>query len=82
VYFYNPNNEGRQNWGQDIRPTVSGHGELAGESSLPFEQFASRLYAFHYSPYETGDAFAVDARAIERIETLARNSWGESYTWL
>jgi hypothetical protein len=82
VYFYNPNNEGRQDWGQDIRPTVSGHDEIAGESSLPFEQFASRLYAFHYSPYETGDAFAVDAREVQRIESLARNSWGESYTWL
>ena len=82
VYFYNPNNEGRQDWGQDIRPTVSGHAEQAGESSLPFEQFASRLYAFHYNPYETGDAFAVDARAVQRIESLTRNSWGESYTWL
>ncbi len=82
VYFYNPNNEGRQNWGQGIRPTVSGHGEQPGESSLPFEQFASRLYAFHYNPYETGDGFAVDARAVQRVATLARASWGESYTWL
>ncbi len=82
VYFYNPNNEGRQNWGQNILPAVTGHGEIPGESSLPFEQFASRLYAFHYNPYETGDAFAVDTSTVQRIEDLARRSWGESYTWL
>ncbi|MDA3933755.1 MAG: hypothetical protein PF630_05420 [Gammaproteobacteria bacterium] len=82
IYFFNPNNEGRQNWGQDIKPTVSGHGEIPGESSLPFEQFVSRLYAYHYSPYETGDAFAVAAEVLQRIEAMARSSWGAAYTWL
>jgi hypothetical protein len=82
VYFYNPNNEGRQDWGQDIRPTVMSHDEYEGESSLPFEQFASRLYAFHYNPYEIGDGFAVPDNIIKGIENLAQESWGKSYTWL
>lgn len=81
VYFYNPNNEGRQDWGQNIRPTVMNHNENEGESSLPFEEFASRMYAFHYNPYEIGDGFAVPDNIIENIETKAKDSWGKSYTW-
>ncbi len=81
IYFYNTNNEGRQNWGQGISPSVSEHGEEEGESSLPFNQFVSRLYAFHYNPYEEGDGFAVPASVINDIETLAKESWGRSYTW-
>lgn len=81
VYFYNPNNESRQNWGQGIAPSVKGYGEEEGESSLPFEEFASRLYAFHYNPYEVGDGFAVPSDIIEGIENLAKESWGKSYTW-
>ncbi len=81
IYFYNPNNEGRQNWGQGICPSVCEQGELEGESSLPFEQFVSRLYAFHYNPYEVGDAFAVPVEMIKSIETLAKESWGKAYTW-
>ncbi|WP_085993329.1 hypothetical protein [Oceanobacillus senegalensis] len=82
VYFYNPNNDGAQNWGQEITPTVSGNGEVPGESSLPFHQFVSRLYAFHYNPYEQGDAFAIDDDIVKEIETIARESWGEKYTWV
>src|SRR5690606_13819485 len=52
-YFLNPNNEGRQNWGQDIKPSVYWHGEKHGESSLPFYQLAARTYAFHYNSLET-----------------------------
>lgn len=82
VYFFNPNNEGRQDWGQEVRPSVSGHGELEGESSLPFHQFVSRLYAFHYNPYEEGDAFAVPIQEIEQIKKAAQTTWGRSFTWL
>ena len=39
VYFFNPNNEGRQNWGKGVEPSVVGHGEIPGESSLPFRSF-------------------------------------------
>lgn len=81
VYFFNPNNEGRQDWGQGVRPSIQGKGELEGESSLPFDHFTSRLYAFHYNPYEEGDAFAVPQSTVDSIQTLARESWGKSYTW-
>ncbi|RHW35875.1 hypothetical protein D1B33_12305 [Lysinibacillus yapensis] len=82
VYFYNPNNDSGQNWGQGIEPSLKGHGEEEGEASLPFDQFAARLYAFHYNPYEKGDGFELEEEVIQRIETLARESWGRQYTWL
>jgi hypothetical protein len=81
AYFYNPNNEGRQDWGDDIRPTVYGNGEREGESSLPFRHFVARLYAFHYNPYEEGDAYAVPLEAIAEIEKWARQSWGRAFKW-
>ncbi|WP_181347961.1 hypothetical protein [Thalassobacillus sp. CUG 92003] len=81
VYFYNPNNDSSQNWGQGIEPKVQGNGEKEGESSLPFHEFASRLYAFHYNPYEQGDPSAVDDDIVEKIASLARESWGQEYTW-
>ncbi|QCR34267.1 hypothetical protein [Lysinibacillus sp. SGAir0095] len=48
VYFYNPNNDSLQIWGKSIHTSVTGNGELEGESSLPFEEFITFLYAFHY----------------------------------
>lgn len=48
VYFYNPNNDSLQVWGNNIKTSVSGHGELEGESSLLFDHFLHFLYAFHY----------------------------------
>jgi len=81
AYFFNPNDEGRQNWGQGIEPTVSGHGEVPGESSLPLHHFVSRLYAFHYNPYEEGDAFAVPADVIDDVTELAKESWGRALPW-
>ena len=81
AYFFNPNNEGRQDWGQGIKPSIQGHGELEGESSLPFLEFVSRLYAFHFNPYEEGDAFAVPQGTVEQVTELARTSWGKAYTW-
>ncbi len=81
AYFFNPNNEGRQNWGQGVVPSIRNHGEHEGESSLPFGQFAARLYAFHYNPYEEGDAYAVPDAVVEEIEESARTSWGKSFTW-
>jgi hypothetical protein len=52
VYFYNPNNDSLQIWGNSIRTSVSGNGELEGESSLPFDDFLYCLYAFHYQKPE------------------------------
>jgi len=82
VYFYNPNNDSGQNWGQGILTSVQGNGELEGESSLPFHQFTSRMYAFHYNPYEQGDLIMVEDADVEKIEALARESWGKKYTWI
>ncbi len=48
VYFYNPNNDSLQIWGSSIQTSVTGNGELEGESSLPIEEFMHFLYAFHY----------------------------------
>lgn len=81
VYLFNPNYDSVQNWGQNICPSVTGHGEQEGESSLPFHEFVSRLYAFHYNPYEQGDAYAVDEETVNTIQTLAQSSWGQSYIW-
>lgn len=81
AYFFNPNNEGRQNWGRGVCPSVSGNGEVPGESSLPFEQFVARLYAFHYNPYEEGDGFALADEVVSGIEAEARQTWGRAFTW-
>lgn len=81
IYFYNPNNDSGQNWGQGIEPSVSGFGELEGESSLPFHEFLSRMYAFHYNPYEQGDIYMVEESLVEEVEALAKDSWGKNYAW-
>ena len=81
LYFLNPNNEGRQKWQSDIQPTVAGNGEVPGESSLPFYQFASRLYAFHYNPADADGADKVDSDEIQKVTEISKNSWGKSYTW-
>ncbi len=82
VYFFNPNNEGRQRWGHGVVPAVVGHAEIPGESSLPLDQFVSRLYAFHFDPYEEGEAYAVPADLVRRVSQMARDSWGRACTWL
>lgn len=81
IYFLNPNNEGRQAWEDNIKPEVMGNGERPGESSLPFYQLASRIYAFHYNPSEVGDLSAIDNIDVQRVITLAKESWGKSYKW-
>ncbi|WP_409291637.1 hypothetical protein [Peribacillus sp. SCS-37] len=81
IYFYNPNNDSGQNWGQGIQPSVTGNGEMEGECSLPFNEFVSRMYAFHYNPYEQGDTYMVDDSIIHGIKEIALGSWGKTYTW-
>lgn len=82
AFFLNPNNEGRQNWGQDIRPAVYGHNEDPGESSLPFHELASRIYAFHFHPvdHKRGIRKVAD-REIKKVRQLAEKSWGKKYIW-
>jgi len=81
IYFYNPNNDSTQNWGQGIKASVSGFGELEGESSLPFHEFVSRMYAYHYNPYEQGDTYMVEDSLVLQCKVLAKESWGKSSTW-
>lgn len=77
VYFFNPNNDSGQDWGQDIAVSTEGHGERFGESSLPVPAFASRLYIFHYDPNEVGDpSLAPDAEIAEAMR-LSRESWAQ-----
>lgn len=81
VYFYNPNNESRQDWGQGLVPTVTGHGEQAGECSLPFYQFASRLYAFHYDPFWMGAGDELTDKQVDRVVELIEESWLKTGPW-
>jgi len=75
VYFFNPNNDSGQDWGQGIQVSTEGHGETFGESSLPVPAFASRLYLFHYDLNEVGDpALAANQEVAEAIK-LSRVSW-------
>ncbi len=82
AYFFNPNSEGKQNWGQHIEPTVSGNGELHGESSLPVHQFVSRVYAYHYNNLRLEDKVdEVPAEIVSKVHQLAKESWGRKYVW-
>ncbi|MEQ6917579.1 hypothetical protein [Halomonas aquatica] len=75
VYFYNPNNDSGQDWGQGIVCSIQGNDELNGEASLPIAEFASRLYVFHHDPLELGDVEAVPAEEVARVMELGRTSW-------
>jgi hypothetical protein len=75
VYFFNPNNDSGQNWGQGIVTSTQGHGELYGEASLPVAEFASRLYVFHYDPLEKGEPSDVPTDEVNRAMQLAQGSW-------
>ncbi|GAB2700428.1 hypothetical protein [Nocardia thraciensis] len=76
VYFYNPNNDSGQDWGDGIVVGTAGHGERFGEASLPFEQFASRLYIFHFDPLEPGELAAVEREELDRVIGYVHRSWG------
>ncbi len=76
VYFYNPNNDSGQDWGDGVVVSTAGNGERFGEGSLPFEQFASRLYIYHFEPLERGDLERVPAEEIDRIIGYIQRSWG------
>ena len=78
VYFYNPNNDSGQDWGNGVVVSTAGQGERYGEASLPFEEFASRLYIFHYDPLEHGVLAAISAEELHRVMAMIQGSWGES----
>lgn len=75
VYFYNPNNDSGQDWGEGVEVSTEGNGERFGESSLTISQFSSRLYLFHYDPCDEGDMLSIPAQEIAEIEAMARASW-------
>ena len=75
VYFFNPNNDSGQDWGHGIVVSTHGNGERLGEASLPFAQFASRLYIFHDDGLKTPSEVPVDASEIAAIRDLALQSW-------
>jgi hypothetical protein len=75
VYFYNPNNDSGQDWGHGVVVSTAGNGERFGEASLPFEQFASRLYIFHYDPLEPGNPETVEQTLLNDITGMAHQSW-------
>lgn len=76
VYFFNPNNDSGQHWGDDVLVSTAGNGERFGEASLPFEQFASRLYIFHYDPLERGELANVTDEELTRVKDRIYRSWG------
>ncbi|MEX1197902.1 MAG: hypothetical protein WEB57_08595 [Pseudohongiellaceae bacterium] len=76
VYFYNPNNDSGQDWGNGVVVSTAGRGERFGEASLPFEEFASRLYIFHFDPLEPGDPRVVDGERLREVVDLVHRSWG------
>lgn len=81
VYFFNPNNESRQDWGGGVVTSTEGHGEIPGESSLPFNHFVSRLYVYHYNEREMGDPALVPAEDVEAITAMARETWAAEKDW-
>lgn len=75
VYFFNPNNDSGQDWGQGIVTSTHGHNERYGEASLPVAEFVSRLYVFHYDPLEKGEPGNVPTDEVNRAMELAKGSW-------
>lgn len=78
VYFYNPNNDSGQNWGDGIEVSTAGHSERFGEASLPFEEFVSRLYIFHYDPLEPGSLEQIPESDVNLVSEKIFKSWGKS----
>lgn len=76
VYFYNPNNDSGQDWGDGVLVSTAGSSERFGEASLPFEEFASRLYIFHFDPLEPGDLTSVTMEELQRVIDRVHQSWG------
>jgi hypothetical protein len=77
VYFFNPNNDSGQDWGNGVVVSTADHGERFGEASLPFEQFLSRLYIFHYETLEYGEPDQVPSATIITVTSLIESSWGQ-----
>ncbi|WLD58302.1 hypothetical protein NFC81_00570 [Salinispirillum sp. LH 10-3-1] len=77
LYFYNPNNDSGQDWGDDVVVSTADKGERYGEASLPFVQFASRLYIFHFDHLESGEPALVTEEELEQVKGYLYRSWGK-----
>lgn len=75
VYFFNPNNDSGQDWGQGVIVSTQGHGERFGEGSLPFGQFASRLYLFHDDGLAPIASATVPEDEVAEVMRQGRESW-------
>lgn len=75
VYFFNPNNDSGQDWGHGIVVSTQGNGERFGEGSLPFEDFAARLYLFHDDGLSSLAQVSVPDDQIASIVSKGLNSW-------
>ncbi len=78
MYFFNPNNDSGQDWGDGVVVSTAGNGERYGESSLPFEAFLSRLYIFHYDPLEPGDPSGVDEHNVREVVQMIYRTWAKN----
>jgi hypothetical protein len=76
MYFFNPNNDSGQDWGDGVVVSTSHHGEHFGESSLPFDEFASRLYIFHHDPLEGGEPVAIADEELGGVIAMIHRTWG------
>jgi hypothetical protein len=74
-YFFNPNNDSGQHWGNGVVVSTSGHGERHGESSLPFTQLASRLYLFHDDAADQASRLTVPEDELQAAMAMANESW-------
>ncbi|RUR36067.1 hypothetical protein [Vreelandella populi] len=78
LYFYNPNNDSGQDWGGGVIVSTAGNGERFGEASLPFDQFTSRLYIYHFDPLEHGELATVTEHELDSVKQYLYRSWGAS----
>ncbi len=56
--------------------STAGNSERFGESSLPFEEFASRLYIFHSDPLEPGELALVSDAELQSVIDRVHRTWG------
>lgn len=78
IYFYNPNNDSGQDWGNGVVVSTHGYGERFGEASLPFAELTSRLYIYHSEPLTPAQiGVKIPASEIETVTQLAHGSWAQ-----
>ncbi|HSG90308.1 MAG TPA: hypothetical protein VLA56_13930 [Pseudomonadales bacterium] len=76
AYFYNPNNDSGQDWGDGVIVSTQGHGERHGEASLVFGELASRLYIFHYDLAVSVTGGPVPDEEVNDVVAMTHRTWG------